>query len=358
MRALSLCELGWYRQAEDLFEDTTEESRKVFFLKLDDVLSGDLFHRHRLRDVEFGARVLPVDPHVEATLIQRADERFVAGEFFGVLTYREDARDEDGRFWRRTSPGFIGVVLHVQRASMIGEPCAFGRICTPLVVFCLWWSCGQVGAYLLESALEVWHAPPGAYQTMVLTMTAGFPGPAAHKYAYQRLKLHRKGENYERPYGSMYFRMDVLGRPAAVVVLASSPNPSVSHQHGLHRYNCVDLARICRSPDRRDESCLRAVLRLSREYLVPLYPQRYPKKWSVVAAAIANSLPGTRSSEVEPSNSMYRFDGWERLRLAKAKNTSSGKRGKPSKAAGIDDDEDLIGLGCTATPCPRRPAGR
>lgn len=170
-------------------------------------------------------------------------------------------------------------------------------------------------------------------------------------------KLHRKGQDYKRPFGSMYFRMDVLGRPAAVVVLASSPNPSVSHQHGLHRYNCVDLARICRSPDRRDESCLRAVLRLSREYLVPLYPQRYPKKWSVVEAAIANSLPGTPSSEVEPNNSMYRFDGWERLRLAKAKDTSSGKRGKPSQAAGIDDDEDLIGLWVYRYPVPKMPGG-
>lgn len=45
--------------------------------------------------------------------------------------------------------------------------------------------------------LEVWHAPPGTYQTMVLTITAGFPGPAAHKYAYQRLK-ERPLEDYLR----------------------------------------------------------------------------------------------------------------------------------------------------------------
>jgi len=64
-------------------------------------------------------------------------------------------------------------------------------------------------------------------------------------------KLHLQGEDYQRPYGSMYFRMDVLGRPAAVVVLASTCNTWVSKVHGLRRYDCVDLARICRSPDRR-----------------------------------------------------------------------------------------------------------
>lgn len=83
-----------------------------------------------------------------------------------------------------------------------------------------------------------------------------------------RHKLHLKGEPYQRPYGSMFFRMDVLGRPAAVVALASSCNTWVSKKHGLGRYDCVDLARICRTPDRRDTYCLRAVLRLSREYLV------------------------------------------------------------------------------------------
>jgi hypothetical protein len=167
-------------------------------------------------------------------------------------------------------------------------------------------------------------------------------------------KLHLDGEAYERPYGSMYFRMDVLGRPAGIVVLASSPNPSVSKDHGLHRFNCVDLSRICRSPDRRDESCLRALLRLSREYLVPLYPARYPKKWSVVEAAIANSLPGTPSSHLEPKSSMYRFDGWERLHLTKAKAKDSGKRGRRSKAAGMDDD--MVGLWAYRYPSAKPPA--
>jgi 3'-phosphoadenosine 5'-phosphosulfate sulfotransferase (PAPS reductase)/FAD synthetase len=45
--------------------------------------------------------------------------------------------------------------------------------------------------------LEVWYAPPGAYETMIVTITAGFPGPAAHSYAYQRLK-ERPLEDYVR----------------------------------------------------------------------------------------------------------------------------------------------------------------
>ncbi len=154
-------------------------------------------------------------------------------------------------------------------------------------------------------------------------------------------KLHLNSEPYKRPFGTMWFRMDVLGRPAAIVSLASSPNEWVSKKHGLGRYDCVDLSRICRSPDRRDEFCLRAVLRLAREYLVPLYPIRYPKKWSAVKAACANSLPGTPSSKLEVKAGMYRFDGWERMRLAPAR-SGGGKRGKPSKAAAIDDG--LIGL--------------
>lgn len=43
-------------------------------------------------------------------------------------------------------------------------------------------------ARYLELPLEVWHAPPAAYETMIVTLTGGFPGPAAHSYAYQRLK--------------------------------------------------------------------------------------------------------------------------------------------------------------------------
>jgi 3'-phosphoadenosine 5'-phosphosulfate sulfotransferase (PAPS reductase)/FAD synthetase len=40
----------------------------------------------------------------------------------------------------------------------------------------------------LKLPLEVWHAPPSTYERMVTTISGGFPGPAAHSIAYQRLK--------------------------------------------------------------------------------------------------------------------------------------------------------------------------
>jgi hypothetical protein len=149
-----------------------------------------------------------------------------------------------------------------------------------------------------------------------------------------RHKLHENGEPYERPFGSMFFRMDVMGRPAAVVALASTCNKWVSKKHGITRYDAVDLARICRSEDRRDNYCLRAVLRLSREYLAPLYPQRYPKKWSVLKAVCANSMPKIDEAEIDGNTGMYRFDGFELIRVTSGKG-GGGKRGKRSKVAHI-----------------------
>ncbi|MGY2116671.1 hypothetical protein ACW9HR_22425 [Nocardia gipuzkoensis] len=103
-------------------------------------------------------------------------------------------------------------------------------------------------------------------------------------------------------------------------MLASTINASVAKkEHGLHRYNTVDLARIARSPDRRDRQCLRAVLRIARDYLAPLWLGTYPN-WDArsaelsgqtqIAALSSTSLPGT------PGN-MYRFDGFERIRVSK-----------------------------------------
>jgi hypothetical protein len=148
--------------------------------------------------------------------------------------------------------------------------------------------------------------------------------------------LHDRGQPYTRPFGSMFFLLEVQGRPAAVVALASTCNTWVSKRLNLSRYDCVDLARICRSPDRRDDYCLRAVLRLAREYLVPLWPVRYPKNWSTIRAACANSLPSTASARPDGKTGMYRFDGWERIRVTKGKG-GGGKRGQPSKAAEIGD---------------------
>ncbi len=161
--------------------------------------------------------------------------------------------------------------------------------------------------------------------------------PEAEHYLIEwRHKLHLAGEKYTRPFGRMFFLMEVMGRPAAVVALASSCNKWVSKKHSLTRYDCVDIARLCRSPDQRDEYCLRVVLRLAREYLVPLWPLRYPKKWTEVRAACANSMPSTASAQPDGKSGMYRFDGWVRLRVTRGKG-GGGKRGRPSKAAEIGD---------------------
>ena len=125
---------------------------------------------------------------------------------------------------------------------------------------------------------------------------------------------HPDGRPYTRPFGRLPFVMEDQGRVAACVVLASTINASVCRDRGLHRYNTVDLARIARSPDRRDSKCLRAVLRIAREYLVPLWPAAYPK-WTSVAALASTSLPGTPGS-------MYRLDGFEKVRVSKPKNAS------------------------------------
>jgi hypothetical protein len=69
---------------------------------------------------------------------------------------------------------------------------------------------------------------------------------------------------------------------------------------------------------------------------VPLYPQRYPKKWSVVKAVCANSMPKTDEAKIDGKTGMYRFDGFELIRVTKGKG-GGGKRGKPSKVAHIGD---------------------
>lgn len=149
---------------------------------------------------------------------------------------------------------------------------------------------------------------------------------------------HPDGRRYERPYGAMPFVMEDRGRVAAAVILASTVNTSVAKDRGLHRYNTVDLARIARSPDRRDEQCLRAVLRITRLYLVPLWLGTYAG-WDArsaeksggqprIDAVSSTSLPGT------PGN-LYRFDGWEKLRTSKG--PMGGGRQKPSAANEIAD---------------------
>ena len=167
---------------------------------------------------------------------------------------------------------------------------------------------------------------------------------------------HPEGRPYTRPFGSLAFVMESHGRRAAAIVLASSINASVSQSCGLHRYNTVDLARIARSPDRRDEQCLRAVLRIAREYLVPLWLGTYPR-WDArsaelcgqpqIEALCSTSLPGTPGR-------MYRFDGFEQLRVSKG--PKGGGRQRPSAANSIADG--ARGLWVYRYPQPLRHATR
>ncbi|GAA2628057.1 hypothetical protein GCM10010411_76640 [Actinomadura fulvescens] len=167
---------------------------------------------------------------------------------------------------------------------------------------------------------------------------------------------HPAGRPYTRPFGSLAFVMEDRGRHAAAIVLASTINPSVSKIHGWHRYNTVDLARIARSPDRRDQHCLRAVLRIARDYLVPHWIGRYPG-WDArsaemcggrpqIAALVSTSLPGT------PGH-MYKFDGF--IKIRESKGPKGGGHQNPSAANLIHDG--ARGLWAYRYPEPIRPDG-
>lgn len=156
-----------------------------------------------------------------------------------------------------------------------------------------------------------------------------------------RHDLHLNGETSIRPFGKIAFVMEDRGRPAGVVVLASTINVSVCQEQGLHRYNTVDIARICRNPDRRDDKCLRAVLRITREYLVPVWlEQDYPRwrarsaeaagrAWPRIDAVSASSMPGKAGGD------LYRFDGFRHLRTSRG--PKGGGRQNPSRAEKIAD---------------------
>jgi hypothetical protein len=163
---------------------------------------------------------------------------------------------------------------------------------------------------------------------------------------------HPAGRPYRRPFGSLAFVMEENGRRAATVVLASTINASVCKAQGWHRYNCVDLAWIGRSPDRRDERCLRAVLRIARDYLAPLWLGAFPG-WDAhsaqrcgqpqIEALTSTSLPGTPGQ-------LYRFDGFRQLRVSTG--AKGGGHQRPSAANTIHDG--ARGLWVYAYPQPHR----
>lgn len=78
--------------------------------------------------------------------------------------------------------------------------------------------------------LEEWHAPPGTYERIVTTISGGFPGPAAHSIAYQRLK--------ERPLGD-YIAYRKHGHPRTSKVLLFS---------GIRRAESAKRMKIATAP--------------------------------------------------------------------------------------------------------------
>jgi 3'-phosphoadenosine 5'-phosphosulfate sulfotransferase (PAPS reductase)/FAD synthetase len=88
----------------------------------------------------------------------------------------------------------------------------------------------QKFAEYLELPLQEWHAPPGTYERMVTTISGGFPGPAAHTIAYQRLK--------ERPLRDyVAFRKDGQHRQSRVLLFS-----------GLRRVESVKRMKIAETP--------------------------------------------------------------------------------------------------------------
>jgi hypothetical protein len=139
-----------------------------------------------------------------------------------------------------------------------------------------------------------------------------------------------------RRFGRIAYALRAFGAPVAVCVSASAPNPSVAQDHGLHRLNTVELARI----GRRDRAATLAALRLWREYLAPLFAERYAASgWAQhrLRAAITYSLPGTPAS-APAGHGIYRRDGWVRLRRRKLTQPGpSAGWSQPSAAAPLAD---------------------
>jgi 3'-phosphoadenosine 5'-phosphosulfate sulfotransferase (PAPS reductase)/FAD synthetase len=65
-------------------------------------------------------------------------------------------------------------------------------------------------AKYLGLPLQEWHAPPGAYERMITTISGGFPGPAAHDIAYQRLKERPLNEYVAYRKRGQHWRSKVL----------------------------------------------------------------------------------------------------------------------------------------------------
>jgi hypothetical protein len=151
-----------------------------------------------------------------------------------------------------------------------------------------------------------------------------------------RHPLSLKGETLKgRRFGRLAYVLEAFGEPVAIAASASTPNKSVDQRFGIHRKNTVELARIAR----RDQAVTLAALRLWREYLAPLYAERYADSgWGDFAlrAAVTYSLPGTPSSS-PTAGGIYRRDGWIPVRRRKTSPPGAGSRQNAPATADIAD---------------------
>lgn len=121
-----------------------------------------------------------------------------------------------------------------------------------------------------------------------------------------------------RPFGREYFVLVVSGEPVALASSVSTVSAPVYQQYT--RRNVVELGRLARSP--RHPHALRAMLRLWREYLAPMWAY-----WPV-EAAVSYALPGT-------TGDLYRFDGWKKVRECRPWAGGGTRARPPRKIEGV-----------------------
>jgi len=153
------------------------------------------------------------------------------------------------------------------------------------------------------------------------------------------------GQPYRRGFCFRAWALVVGSEAAAVMVSADPSGPVIDKATGLTRRNTVDLARIARSEDPRHGNCLRAALRLWREYLAVTHVE-YTRVVDELAAAVTFSLPGK-------AGSLYRADGWRKLRDRKPSRGGGGWSNR-SRVAHLADAGYEIGTWVWRYPQPHR----
>ncbi len=128
-----------------------------------------------------------------------------------------------------------------------------------------------------------------------------------------------------RPFGYHAFALFVAREPLALATAGRAHSAIVNGPLGLRRENCVELTRLCRSPQAKAHGSLRVMLRLWRDFLAIPYWPYYAHVEKV--ALISYSMPGK-------SGHVYRHDGWERVRACK-RSGGGGRWARPSRVGSL-----------------------